>query len=80
MGFQSVFVLYLTVGILGALAIYGKVPPIEKVSYNTTDYFSGEWQAPVIGLLNFIYLFIISPIFLYVGKNQAIELIPKKKR
>ena len=64
--------LYLAVGILGSMAVYGKVPPIQKSSYNIIDYFSGQFQAPVIGFLNFIYLFIVSSIFPYVGKMQAL--------
>ena len=80
LGFSISFVLYLIVGLLGALAIEGKIPSIQKSEYNTMDYFSGEWQAPIIGILNFIYLFIVSPIFPYVGKNQALELIPKKTK
>lgn len=80
LGFSISFVLYLIVGLLGALGIEGKIPSIQKSEYNTMDYFSGEWQAPIIGILNFIYLFIVSPIFPYVGKNQALELIPKKTK
>ena len=72
--------LYLAVGILGSMAVYGKVPPIQKSSYNIIDYFSGQFQAPVIGFLNFIYLFIVSSIFPYVGKMQALELIPKRQK
>ena len=62
------------------MAIYGRVPPMEKSSYNIIDYFSGSFQAPIIGFLNFSYLFMISPIFPFVNKNQALELIPKEKR
>lgn len=65
------------VGVLGALSIFGK-NPVKK--NNVMDYFSGSWQAPVIGFMSFFYLLLISPIFPYVSKNQAIELIPKKKQ
>lgn len=68
------------VGILGALSIYGKIPITKKDHYNIIDYFEGQAQAPIIGILNFIYLFLISPIFPFVSKNQALELIPKKKK
>jgi Mn2+/Fe2+ NRAMP family transporter len=79
-GYTICLFLYLAVGVLGALAIYGRVPPMEKESYNIIDYFSGSFQAPVIGFLNFSYLFCVSPIFPFVGKTQALELIPKEKR
>jgi amino acid permease len=79
-GYAVTTVLYLIVGVLGALSIYGRVPTMDKASYNIIDYFSGQFQAPIIGFLTFLYLFMISPIFPYVSKNQAIELIPKEKR
>ena len=79
-GFGICMVMYVIVGVLGALAIYGKVPPIQKSSYNIIDYFSGEFQAPIIGFLNVLYLFMISPIFPFVSKNQALELIPKERK
>ncbi len=69
--------LYLIVGILGALAIYGKEVNNAK---NVTDFFADSWQAPTMGFLCFFYLFIISPIFPYVSKNQAVELIPESRR
>jgi hypothetical protein len=65
------------VGVLGALSIFGKHPAKKN---NVMDYFSGSWQAPIIGSMSFFYLFMISPIFPYVSKNQAIELILKIKR
>jgi hypothetical protein len=65
------------VGVLGALSIYGRVPTIDKSSYNIIDYYSGSFQAPIIGSLTFIYLFMISPIFPFVAKNQVMDLIPK---
>lgn len=76
-GFGITLVLYLLVGVLGALSIFGIHP--DKHS-NIIDYFSGSFQSPVVGLLNFIYLFSISPIFPYVSKNQFLELIPKKRK
>lgn len=69
--------LYILVGVLGALSIYGRNP--EKNS-NIIDYFSGSFQSPLIGFLIFSYLFLISAIFPYVSKNQALELIPKDKK
>lgn len=80
LGYSLTIVFYLFVGILGALSIYGRVPPMDKSSYNIIDYYSGSFQAPVIGTLTFIYLFMISPIFPFVAKNQAMDLIPKQKR
>lgn len=62
--------LYIMVGVLGALSIYGRVPAIDKSSYNLIDYYSGEFQAPIIGCLTVAYLFMISPIFPFVAKNQ----------
>jgi hypothetical protein len=41
------------------------------------DYFSGQWQAPVIGFTNFIYFLMIFPIFPYVAKDQLVSLVPK---
>jgi hypothetical protein len=79
-GFGITIALYLLVGILGALSIYGKVPITHKDHYNIIDYFEGQPQAPIIGILNFLYLFLISPIFPFVSKNQALELLSKKKR
>ena len=61
--------LYLLVGVLGALAIYGKTPSKKS---NIIDYFSGSFQSPLIGFLNFLYLSSISAIFPYVSKNQAL--------
>ena len=69
--------LYLIVGILGALAIYGKE---VKNAKNITDFFADSWQAPTMGFLCFFYLFVISPIFPYVSKNQMLELIPEDRR
>ena len=71
-GYLICLFLYLAVGVLGALAIYGRTPPVHKESYNIIDYFSGSFQSPVIGFLNFGYLFIVSAIFPFVGKNQAL--------
>jgi hypothetical protein len=65
------------VGGLGALSIYGKHPAKNS---NIIDYFSGQFQSPLIGFLNFIYLFLISAIFPFVSKNQALELIPQSKK
>ncbi len=59
------------------MAIYGKEVDNAK---NVTDFFVDSWQAPTMGFLCFFYLFIISPIFPYVSKNQAIQLIPESKR
>ena len=75
-GYLICLALYLTVGTLGSMAVYGKIPPMQKSSYNIIDYFSGQFQAPVIGFLNFVYLFIVSPILPYVGKVQVLQLIP----
>lgn len=71
-GYAITTVLYLIVGVLGSLSIYGKVPKTKKEHYNIIDYFEGEAQAPIIGILNFFYLFLISPIFPFVSKNQAL--------
>ena len=79
-GYGFTVVLYLLVGVLGALSIYGRVPPMDKSSYNIIDYFSGSFQAPLVGSLTFIYLFMISPIFPFVAKTQALSLIPEEKR
>jgi amino acid permease len=67
-GYGITTVLYILVGVLGALAIYHR--GVDK--HNIIEYFSGSFQAPLIGFLIFIYLFLISPIFPYVAKNQAI--------
>ena len=40
-GYIITLFLYIIVGVLGALAVYGRVPPMEKSSYNIIDYFSG---------------------------------------
>ena len=80
LGYIICITLYIVVGGFGALAIFGRVPPMEKSSYNIIDYFSGSFQAPIIGFLNFSYLFMISPIFPFVSKGQAQELIPKERR
>jgi sodium-coupled neutral amino acid transporter 9 len=80
LGFLICIGMYILVGVFGALAIYGRVPPMQKDSYNIIDYFSGSFQAPVLGLLNCAYLFMISPIFPFVSKSQAVQLIPKEKR
>ena len=72
-GYGLAMGMYLLVGTLGGLAIYGKNP--EKNS-NILDYFNGSFQAPLIGILTFLYLFCISPIFPYVSKIQAQDLIP----
>ena len=40
-GYGITTILYLLVGVLGALSIYGKVPTITKDSYNIIDYYSG---------------------------------------
>ena len=56
------------------------MPVTHKDHYNIIDYFEGQPQAPIIGILNFLYLFLISPIFPFVSKNQALELLSKKKR
>lgn len=66
-GYGITTVLYLLVGVLGALSIFGRHP--DKKS-NIIDYFSGSFQSPLIGFLNFVYLFLISAIFPYVSKNQ----------
>lgn len=76
-GYAITTILYLLVGVLGALAIYGKTPAKKS---NIIDYFSGSFQSPLIGFLNFLYLSSISAIFPYVAKNQALELIPQSKR
>lgn len=68
-GYGITTVLYLLVGVLGALSIFGKDP---KKHSNIIDYFSGKFQAPLIGFLVFLYLLSISAIFPYVSKNQAI--------
>ena len=73
-------ILYVAVGVLGALSIYGRVPGVDKSSYNIIDYYSGEFQAPIIGFLTVAYLFMISPIFPFVAKNQISELIPEERR
>ncbi len=74
LGFGISAVLYFIVGICGSLAIYGKHP--VKTS-NVMDYFTGQWQAPIIGFANFIYFFMIIPIFPYVAKDQLTSLVPK---
>jgi hypothetical protein len=35
----------------------------------------GQWQAPVMGISNFIYFLLIFPIFPYISKNQLISLL-----
>jgi amino acid permease len=77
-GFGLTTVLYMLVGVLGALSIFGKDK--GKGHEDIIDYFNGSFQSPLIGSLTFLYLFLISPIFPYVSKNQALELLPKKKR
>jgi amino acid permease len=72
-GFAISSILYFIVGVCGSLAIYGKHP--VKTS-NVLDYFSGQWQSPIIGFSNFIYFFMIFPIFPYVSKDQLVSLIP----
>lgn len=74
LGFGISCILYFIVGVCGSLAIYGKNP--SKTS-NVMDYFSGSWQAPLIGITNFIYFFMIFPIFPFVAKDQLISLVPK---
>lgn len=74
LGFSIACILYFIVGICGSLAIYGKHP--QKTS-NVMDYFSGNWQAPVIGITNFIYFLMIFPIFPYVAKQQLTSLVPE---
>ena len=39
LGFLICLCLYIVVGALGALAIYGRVPSVYKSSYNIIDYF-----------------------------------------
>lgn len=75
LGFGISCVLYFIVGVCGSLAVYGKHPP--KTS-NVMDYFSGSWQAPLIGFTNFIYFLMIIPIFPFVAKNQLTSLVPKQ--
>ena len=75
LGFGISCFLYFIVGVCGSLAIYGKHP--QKTS-NVMDYFSGSWQAPLIGIANFIYFLMIIPIFPFVAKNQLISLVPKQ--
>jgi hypothetical protein len=75
MGFGISCALYFIVGVCGSLAIYGKHP--QKTS-NVMDYFSGSWQAPLIGISNFIYFLMIIPIFPFVAKNQLVSLVPKQ--
>lgn len=65
------------VGVVGALAIFHK-PKTE--GDNIISYFKGSFQSPLIGILTFLYLLMISPIFPYVTKNQIIEVIPKKTK
>jgi amino acid permease len=67
-GFGITTALYILVGVLGALAIVNR--GVDK--HNIIEYFSGSFQAPLIGFLIFLYLFLISPIFPYVSKNQAL--------
>lgn len=62
------------------MSIYGRVPVQDKASYNIIDYYSGSFQAPLIGALTVAYLFMISPIFPFVAKNQITKLIPENRR
>jgi ABC-type phosphate transport system permease subunit len=72
-GYGITLLLYLAVGIIGSLAIHG-FHPVKK--NNVMDYFSGSWQAPFIGILNFLYFFLIVPIFPFVAKSQIYDVLP----
>jgi len=66
----------MSVGVLGALSIYGRNPVVVKDTYNIIDYYPGTIQAPIIGFLTVAYIFMISPIFPYICKNQITHLLP----
>jgi hypothetical protein len=74
-GIATIF--YMSVGVLGALSIYGRSPSVVKDTYNIIDFYPGAIQAPIIGFLTVAYIFMISPIFPYVAKNQISHLIPE---
>jgi len=40
-GFTISTLLYISVGVLGAMSVYGRVPTQDKETYNIIDYYSG---------------------------------------
>ena len=67
------WVINLLVGVLGALALYGKHP---KDNSSVVGYFQGKWQAYVFSFSLTVYLITIYPIFPYVTRQQILAVLP----
>ncbi len=68
-GYIMSFIVMVSCGILGALALYKKDK--KKEDDNVIDYFIGHWQYYVLGFSIFIYLFLIFPILAFVSRAQV---------